>query len=175
MEEQSAAMPEDLREKLVVFVQRRFRSRLAIAECAEDIVHEAFLAVWRKEGLSREAVNYGYLSVACLRRAFKYFAARDAEVLGISGNAETLDVISEDDFVADLMRHEDTSAVLTSLEVLKQIEHVIVMQRYYGDVTFAQIAAQNGLKLNTVLSHHRRALEKLRPVLSRQFDFDERW
>jgi RNA polymerase sigma-70 factor (ECF subfamily) len=175
MEPQSVGPQETLRDELVRFVRRKFSSHTHIAECADDIVNEAMLAVWRKAEGSPDKANFGYLSVACLRVAFKYFKARDAESVRVNVGSETLEVLSEDDFVADLMRHEDTSAVLASLEILKKVERVIVMQRYYGDVTFAQIAAQNGIKLNTVLSHHRRALEKLRPVLSRQFNFDEHW
>jgi DNA-directed RNA polymerase specialized sigma24 family protein len=43
----------------------------------------------------------------------------------------------------------------------------VITQRYYNDFSFAEIADRNGLNLNTVLSHHRRALAKLRPQLTR--------
>jgi DNA-directed RNA polymerase specialized sigma24 family protein len=53
------------------------------------------------------------------------------------------------------------------LKVLREIERVVITQRYYGDLSFVEIANTNGLKLNTVLSHHRRALGKLRPQLTK--------
>jgi DNA-directed RNA polymerase specialized sigma24 family protein len=40
-------------------------------------------------------------------------------------------------------------------------------KEHYGDFSFAEIARINGLKLNTVLSHHRWALGKLRPQLTK--------
>jgi DNA-directed RNA polymerase specialized sigma24 family protein len=61
--------------------------------------------------------------------------------------------------------------VLESLKALRDIERVVITQRYYGDFSFAEIAKVNGLKLNTVLSHHRRALDKLRPQLTKLLYF----
>jgi len=55
--------------------------------------------------------------------------------------------------------------------MLRDIEQIVITQRYYGDFSFAEIAKFNGLKLNTVLSHHRRALAKLRPLLIKTFKF----
>ncbi|ADL52991.1 RNA polymerase sigma factor [Clostridium cellulovorans] len=163
----------ELRDKLLRFIKAKFWSRAGIAECAEDIVDEAFLALLENKDYSIDKENFGYLSVVCIRIAFKYFKKLDDnEKYKISLDA-CLDFISEEDFVEDIMRNEDTSEVLKSLEILKEIERIIISQRYYGNYTFAEIAEKNGIKLNTVLSHHRRALQKLRPTFAKFFDFSE--
>jgi DNA-directed RNA polymerase specialized sigma24 family protein len=75
-------------------------------------------------------------------------------------------LIDEIDVINEILQTETTDAVLESLKVLRDIEQIVITQRYYGDFSFAKIAEINGLKLNTVLSHHRRALGKLRPKLT---------
>jgi DNA-directed RNA polymerase specialized sigma24 family protein len=108
-----------------------------------------------------------------VRVAFRYFKAWDIQKRRVADLDECLAYVSEADFVDDIIRGSDTASVLASLETLKRIEKIIITQRYYSDFTFAEIAAANGLKLNTVLTHHRRALEKLRPVLTAYFEFGE--
>ena len=82
-----------------------------------------------------------------------------------------LSFINEDDFVNDILKEEDTREILDSLEVLKQIERIIITQRYFGDLKFNEIAEKNNLKLSTVKSHHRRALEKLRRSMTKNIDY----
>jgi RNA polymerase sigma factor (sigma-70 family) len=76
-----------------------------------------------------------------------------------------LPLIDEDNFVDEITRADDTAAIIESLQTLKHIEQVIVRERYYGDFTFREISERHGINLNTVLTHHRRALDKLRPKL----------
>lgn len=163
----------ELRDELLRFIKAKFWSRTGIVDCAEDIVNEAFLALLENKNYSANKENFGYLSIVCIRIAFKYFKKLDnSEKYKISLDT-CLDFISEADFVEDIMQSDDASAVLKSLDILKEIERIIVSQRYYGNYTFSEIAEKNGIKLNTVLSHHRRALQKLRPAFTRFFDFSE--
>jgi len=68
------------------------------------------------------------------------------------------------------MAREEAGEVLASLDALREIERQILMLRYYEDCSFAEISRQTGVKLNTVLTIHYRALEKLRPRLSKIID-----
>ncbi|HAP44036.1 MAG: hypothetical protein A2087_12875 [Spirochaetes bacterium GWD1_61_31] len=171
--------PAGLRAELVKFVRRKFYSRPDIASMAEDIVQEAFLALCHSMGAATapeagaDKRNFGYLSVVCLRIGYKYFKAYDADHACRHEAPEWLELVAEGDFVADLLRQDDTALVLASLETLKRLERLIVRQRYFGADTFAAIARRHGLKLNTVLSHHRRALEKLRSRLTGYFREEE--
>lgn len=155
-----------LRARLVAYMRKKFSSRPAIALHAEDIVDEAFAAVLAGRAYEQAQLNFGYLSVAATRVAYRYWRARDAEADRYSGCVDALECVTADEFVDELCRAEDAAAVLDSLDCLRDVERIVVEQRYYGDYTFAEIAARNGLKLNTVLSHHRRALERLRRRLS---------
>jgi RNA polymerase sigma factor, sigma-70 family len=163
----------ELREKLVRFVKAKFWSRAGIIHYAEDIVDEAFLALLENKDYKADKENFGYMSVVCIRIAFKYFKKLDSSEKYNVSLYDCLEFISEADFVGDIMHNDDVSAVLNSLDILKEIEKIIITQRYYGNCTFAEIAEKNGIKINTVLSHHRRAIQKLRPVFTRYFDFEE--
>jgi DNA-directed RNA polymerase specialized sigma24 family protein len=82
-------------------------------------------------------------------------------------DAEGTSLLDEKDIADEIIKAENADAILESLKVLRDIEQVVITQRYFGDFSFAEIAKANGLKLNTVLSHHRRALSKLRPQLTK--------
>lgn len=164
---------DELREQLLRFIRRKFWSRAEMVHYAEDIVNDAFVELYNSKGYRADKENFGYLSVACVRIAFRYFRMWDTKRKRTTSLDECLSFISEEDFVNDMILNNDTAAVLSSLETLKSIEKVIVTQRYYSDYTFAEIAEKNGIKLNTVLTHHRRALEKLRPVLTKYIEFKE--
>lgn len=151
---------EALRAELVRFVKRKFTGRKNVCDLAEDIVHQAFAET------PPEKQNFGYLATAVTHTALRVFKREQIRDSRSAGEEELLWFMDERDLVEEIVRAQDVQKVLDSLQTLKEIERVIITQRYYGDYTFAQIARQNGLKLNTVLSHHRRALEKLRPRLS---------
>jgi RNA polymerase sigma-70 factor (ECF subfamily) len=163
----------ELREKLLRLIKRKFWSRPGISDYADDIVNEAFLKLFEGKNYSPDKESFAYLSVVCTRIAFKYFKKGFYDTSNKTCIEDCLNFIDEEDFVDDILKNEDASAVLESLDVLKEIERVVITQRYYGNFTFAEIAEANNINLNTILSHHRRALEKLRPVLTKYLDFSE--
>lgn len=160
-------MDDLLRESLIRFVKRKFYSYPNVCHMADDIVQEAYLRLITSSRYSLEKENFGYLSVVCLRLAYRQFMSQSKSNNGLSVDMLDTTLVDEKDFVAEVMEVHDTKAILDSLKTLKEIERIVVTQRYYGDFSFADIAETNNLKLNTVLSHHRRALEKLRPKLTR--------
>jgi RNA polymerase sigma-70 factor (ECF subfamily) len=139
-----------LRRELVGYVRRKFGSRPDVAGRAEDIVQQAFASI------APELWNFGYLAKACLRLGYKVVA--DA--------ARYVPLIDADTAVDEIAAADDTAAILQSLETLTKVQRIVIEQRYYGQFSFDEIAAKNALNLNTVLSHHRRALAKLRSVLA---------
>jgi RNA polymerase sigma-70 factor (ECF subfamily) len=64
-----------------------------------------------------------------------------------------------------LVRRETIRRVRMALQELPQPQRQVVLARMERELTFAQIAAEMGLPLGTVLTHMRRALEKLRKKL----------
>jgi RNA polymerase sigma-70 factor (ECF subfamily) len=66
-----------------------------------------------------------------------------------------------------LVRREIVEQVREAVEGLSANQLEVVRARVYQDRTFAQIAAEMGLPLGTVLTHMRRALDQLRRKLKR--------
>ena len=159
-------MDEELRSKLIRLIRYKFAGYPNVAILAEDIVHDAYVALQTSKAFRPDKENYGYLSLICIRLAYHAFMAQAADFQQLSIDMEGTSLIDETSIIDEILQTEDTVAVLESLKVLRDIERIVVTQRYYGDFSFAKIAEINGLKLNTVLSHHRRALGKLRPQLT---------
>lgn len=160
-------MDEALRNSLVRLIQSKFRSYPNVGDLAEDIVHEAYLSLLTSRQYTADKENYGYLSVTCVRLAYRLFMSQSRDQAQLSFDATGTRLVSETDVAAELLASEESDVILQSLAAVRDIERIVVTQRYYGDFSFTEIAEANGLKLNTVLSHHRRALEKLRPKLTR--------
>ena len=163
-------MTENLRGELVAYIRKKFYTRQNILDMADEIVNQAFLDVANAPGFTADAhYNFGYMSVACIRRAYKMFHRNERDnKISVSFELST-PLIDEDNFVDEIADADDTAFILQSLQTLKQVERIIVSERYYGDFTFREISERHNINLNTVLSHHRRALMKLRPVLAKYF------
>lgn len=156
---------------LIKYIKIKFSSRKDIVSCAEDIVNDAFIQLLQSSTYTNEKENFGYLSKVSLRVAFGYLSRVNTDIKMITPLSKCLGFISEDDFVDEMLKTEDTKEILESLEVLKQIERIIITQRYFGDLRFNEIAKKNNLNLNTVKSHHRRALEKLRRSMTKNIGY----
>jgi len=141
---------------------------------AEDIVNQAFHDVMKSPDFSTDQYNFGYMSLACIRIAYKVFHKNELDNSNVIRFGLDIPLIDEDSFVEEIEKAEDTEAILKSLQTLKNIEQIIINERYYGYFSFREISERYEINLNTVLSHHRRALEKLRPILSLYFDYSEK-
>ncbi len=155
---------ESLYNHLIAYTCRKFYSRPVICELADDIVQQVFVEVLSCKDPYK--LNFGYMSKACIHAGYRIFRRLDADKVMLSDYDEAISFLDGEEVVNEIISAEDTAEILSSLDVLKEIERVIILQHYFGDFSFAQIAKENGIKLNTVLSHHRRALEKLRSRLS---------
>jgi RNA polymerase sigma factor (sigma-70 family) len=159
-------LDEELRSSLIKLIKYKFASYINVTSLAEDIVQDAYLDLRGSKHYAPDKENYGYLSVVCIRMAYRKFMSQDRDFKRFCSEAAGTSLLDETDIVDELLQAEEASVVLESLKVLRDIERVVISQRYYGDFSFAEIAKRNGLKLNTVLSHHRRALGKLRSQLT---------
>jgi len=159
-------MDEKLRQRLLQLIKYKFAGYPNVTMLAEDIVHDAYIALRSSKAFHPDKENYGYLSVVCIRQAYHRFIKQTTEHQQLSIDIEGTSLIDGITIANEIIQAEDTNAILESLKVLRDIERIVVTQRYYGDFSFTKIAEVNGLKLNTVLSHHRRALGKLRPRLT---------
>lgn len=162
-----------MRESLLSFVRRRFSNIVDIGLSSEDIVDEAFAAVFsRPDGLSL-SVNFAYLSTVCVHVACRVYRKLKSDSFEPAELDCLEDVRDFDDPSLPILREEAIKAIADSLCALRDVERAIVARRYFGDCSFAEISRDMGINLNTVLSHHRRALEKLRPRLASYFEEKE--
>jgi len=159
-------MDGELRNALLRLIRHKFAGYPNVALLADDIVHNAYLKLRSSKSYKPDKENYGYLSVVCIRLAYREFMAQATDFKKIYLDAEGTSLLDETDIAAEIIQSENVNAVLESLKILRDIERIVITQRYYGNFSFDEIAKANGLKLNTVLSHHRRALGKLRPQLT---------
>ena len=166
-------MDVELRSSLLGLIRYKFAGYPNVASLADDIVQDAYLMLRNSKQYAPDKENYGYLSVVCVRLAYRKFMAQAADFNQVYMDAEGTSLLDEADIADEILKTEDTNSVLESLKVLRDIERVVITQRYYGNFTFSEIAKRNGLKLNTVLSHHRRALGKLRPRLTQLLGYGE--
>jgi len=160
-------MNRELHDELIRLIWRKFAGYPNVASLADDIVNDAYVRLRSSKRYELEKENFGYLSVVCIRLAYRKFMSQATDFGRVYLDAEGTSLLDETDIADEIIHAENTSAILESLKVLRDIERIVITQRYYGDLSFAEIANANGLKLNTVLSHHRRALGKLRPQLTK--------
>ena len=64
-----------------------------------------------------------------------------------------------------LARNDQASEIRLALDRLPAAQRRVLLLRYYGEMTFQEIADQLDCPLNTALSHARRGLSKLKEYL----------
>lgn len=130
---------------------------------AEDVAQESFLMAYRSIGTYRgEGSLGGWLMRIATRQAFRRLGQRrDAAELppelpiGAPGA----------DPLAATLAGERERAVRLAVAALGEPYREVVALRFFGELSLEEIAAATGRPLNTVKTHLRRGLERLRPLL----------
>ncbi|MCL2276499.1 MAG: hypothetical protein FWC21_01240, partial [Treponema sp.] len=99
---------DDLRENLVSYIKKKFYSRRNIVDMADEIVNQTFLDVAKSAGFNNEQYNFGYMSAACLRTAYKVFHRKDNDKKISIYFDLTSPLIDEDSFTEEIEKAEDT-------------------------------------------------------------------
>ena len=136
---------------------------------AEDVVQDAFVATHRQWASIRESGRaVGYLRTAVVngcrsvqrhnvvvdRQHFRDAAAADAPGRGALGSAE-----------AQVLAAEGRDAVLDALRILPDRQREVLVLRYYGDLSEAEIARTLDISAGAVKTHAHRGLTTLRRTL----------
>jgi RNA polymerase sigma-70 factor (sigma-E family) len=129
---------------------------------AEDVVQEAFTGLYRNwSGLRDKAAAIGYLRAAVVngsrsmlrrRRTARAYVPPD---LGTARSAESLAIMSA-----------EHRAVVAALADLPDRQREVLVLRYYGGLSEAEIAEATGLSKGTVKSTASRAIAKLGKVMA---------
>lgn len=138
------------------------------ADDADDLAQEVFCRAWQARGRYHEqgqARSY-LLRIAdrlvCDRRRRK----KPEETLDDEGWRSKEPWSDGTDPVGNAMKCEAAQQLRAALGQLTPIQQRVLLLRYYGQLTFEQIAETLGCPLNTALSHCRRGLEMLRRQLA---------
>jgi RNA polymerase sigma-70 factor (ECF subfamily) len=130
---------------------------------AEDVAQESFLMASRSIGTYRgDGPLGGWLMRIATRQAFRRLGQRRDAVelspelpIGAPGG----------DPVAATLAGERQRAVRLAVAALREPYREVVALRFFGELSLDEIAAATGRPLNTVKTHLRRGLDKLRPLL----------
>lgn len=140
----------------------------ATRTAAEDVVQEAFLALWRSGGrydATRGSVRTWVLGIVhnraidALRRATVHDRRRASD----EGLEERFETGERTD--AEVARRAEASEIRSALGELPSEQSQVIELAYYGGFTHAEIADILGAPLGTVKGRMRLGLEKLRGQL----------
>lgn len=133
---------------------------------AEDATQEAFVAAYRSIGSFRgEGSLRGWLLRIATRIAFRRLAQRrETADLGTVGGSLMADASTEP--ARAVVAAERQRAVRDAIADLPDPYREVVALRFLADLSLAEVAETTGRNLNTVKTHLRRGLERLRPALA---------
>ncbi len=137
------------------------------ADAADDLLQEVFQRAWQaRERYRDEGRERAYLLRIADRLVFDRSRRlgrevnvdeatwRELEPAGPAGSPDEL-----------LARRETSDQFAAVLERLSPAQRRVLLLRYFGDLTFEEIAATMDCPLGTALSHCRRGLANLRKLL----------
>jgi len=149
-----------LRADLIRFIRVRFYNLQEIEQEAEDIVNQAFLKACIKDFSD---LNFNYLAAIAVNEAIDRYKRQRSQI-----RLESLEntLHDEDNHFSRSEIEEDYQALALAREKLKATENKVIHLYYHEELNFVEISNRTGINLNTIISHHRRALSKLKAHLS---------
>lgn len=135
---------------------------------ADDLAQEVFCRAWQGRHRYQEqghARSY-LLRIADRLACDRIWRRKPEETLSHEGWRDKEPWSDSGDPVQTAVQSEATRQLHAALAQLTPIQQRVLLLRYYGQLTFEQIAQTLGCPLNTALSHCRRGLEVLRKRLA---------
>ena len=134
---------------------------------AEDLLQEVFFRAWsaRQAYCERGQARAYLLTIAHRLAADRVRRGRRRERQIDPGQWQLVEPADSRTPAEELTRTENESRLLAALAELSPPQRCAILLRYYGQLSFEQIAATMQAPLGTVLSHCRRGLDALRRLL----------
>jgi RNA polymerase sigma-70 factor (ECF subfamily) len=135
-------------------------------DLAEEVVHDAFLAIWRKAGQFDPALGSGrsWIYAIVRNRALNLVRDRSREDLVEAGE---LEILSDQTGHEDIFeRLPERDALRLCLERLDKKRRASVVMAYVGGFSHGEIAGRLGVPLGTVKAWIRRSLLVLRECMA---------
>jgi RNA polymerase sigma-70 factor, ECF subfamily len=141
----------------------RFLSvRLGSSESAADVLQATFLrAVEKKRHFAKVDAPAAYLFRIAANEAARSIAAKRRSKV----EQASLEMIAASDRE---LTQQDAEVVAAALARLEERERAILELKVYGGLTFREVAEALDLPQGTVATCYRRAIESLRPWLTKQ-------
>ena len=132
---------------------------------AEDVTQEAFLNAYRSIGAFRgEGSLRGWLLRIATRQSFRRLSQRRPTAdLDAVGDAPVAD--AESDPTRILVAAERQADIRRAVAALPDPYRETVARRFFGELSLVEVAEATGRPVNTVKTHLRRGLERLRPAV----------
>jgi len=152
-------------ERETASVYRACLRMLGRPEEAEDMTQETFVAAFRSIRTFRgDGSLRGWLLRIATRRCYRRIAQRRPTAgLDSIGERQLGDRSSEPTRV--VVAAESRDEIRAAVERLDEPYREVVALRFFGELSLAEVAEATGRPLNTVKTHLRRGLERLRPVV----------
>jgi RNA polymerase sigma-70 factor (ECF subfamily) len=132
---------------------------------AEDVTQESFVAAYRAIGTFRgDGSLRGWLLRIATRQSYRRLAQRrPSQDLDSVPEPRLADASGEPTQL--LVAAEARESVRRAVAALADPYREVVAMRFFADLSLAEVAEATGRPLNTVKTHLRRGLERLRPTL----------
>lgn len=133
---------------------------------AEDVTQEAFLIAFRSiRGFRGDGSLRGWLLRIATRQSFRRLSQRRPTAeLDTVGEPLLADYRTEPTRVA--VAAEERREIRAAVARLPEPYREVVALRFFGELSLADVADATGRPLNTVKTHLRRGLERLRPIVA---------
>jgi RNA polymerase sigma-70 factor (ECF subfamily) len=148
---------------------------LTIASCmlasradAEDCLHDVFVSLAGQSARVRSDGNLkGYLVTAMANRSRDRLRRRGRSgPIGEKTSGAGGEIVEEAaDPAAAMIEQEEARRLYRAIAALPAEQRIVITLRLHGEMTFEEIARQEGVSNNTIRSRYRYGLDKLRSSL----------
>lgn len=137
------------------------------ADVADDLCQEVFRRAWQaKDTYKEQGATRAYLLKIADRLVCDLHRRAQREVQLDDGGWRQVEPAGPEPEPADLLTHAEAQQELAAaLECLTPVQRRVLLLRYYGSLSFQEIAQSLDCPLATALSHARRGLLALRKLL----------
>ncbi len=147
---------------------------LTVARCllvdrtlAEDCVHDVVVALAACAGRIRlRNTLKGYLAACVANQARGEWRRRSGQVSLAGHESDSGQHATEANPAADLEEREERVRLRTVLAGLPYEQREVITLHLHGELTFREIARQQGISINTVQSRYRYGIARLREILT---------
>jgi len=135
----------------------------ADADTTKDIVNQFFLHVWEHRERFATAENIKPYMVVSFKRFVITYLRKSFPFTSIAEYPDELIEHSYEDYIIALQQNELLKkALYVSIQALPTRQKELLVQRFYENLSYEQIAARNSLSVRTVYNKIHLALKKLR-------------